>query len=418
MLEFKFSCPLCGQHIECDTSYAGALINCPACQQSIIVPQPPAAEAPPVLPPAAPATRAGAAAPIAGQRRAGTPPPAKKSNTLRNVLVVTACVVVVVLAGLAVLGWMGYSKFKAAQLALKKGNPAAIVTAPSAMQQKDALDILSKMQGAYTNLNSLEASGTSVMALDMSQITAADLNPNAKKTEKSHRPSYIPKTITTKMEVSIKLARPGLYCVKETSRMTVGSMSMTNLIVAWSPGETNYSYYRMNNGNFKRFVTVKDRGTALVSGGQPSLLALGAMQLFFNDAGNTPKLIQDLGQTADDAVNGQDCYTLTAKVFGQKLKMWVSKNNYMILQSQLTLGAPVSDADMDAAFDSFNTKTNMTAAQIAQQKAQAKQQAAMMTKIRGTITDTCDDIQANPVLTDDDFQYRVPRGTKLIVGQF
>jgi hypothetical protein len=34
----KFSCPQCRQKITCDANYAGAGINCPACQQPIIVP--------------------------------------------------------------------------------------------------------------------------------------------------------------------------------------------------------------------------------------------------------------------------------------------------------------------------------------------------------------------------------------------
>jgi outer membrane lipoprotein-sorting protein len=416
MPEFKFSCPQCGQRIECDTAYAGAQINCPSCQQAIIVPQAAAPAVPPALPQSTPPIRAGTAAPMAARSPAPAPS-AKKSHTLRNVLVITACVVFVLLAGLGALAWMGYSKFKAAQLAVKKGNPAAMVAAPSVAQQQGALDLLAKMQGAYTNLSSFQASGTSVMDIDMSQITAADVDPKASKTAKSHRSSFLPKTITSTMEVSIKLQRPDLYCVRENSHTAFGFTTMSNSIVSWSPGQTNYTYMRLNNGTFKRFVTAKDRGTTLMSGGQPCLLALGAMQLFFNDTVNTPKLIKDLGQTEDATINGQDCYTLTAKLFGQKLKIWVNKSNYMILQSQLTLGAPISDEDFDAAFDSFNTKTNMTAVEITKQKAQAKQQLAMISKIRGTITDTCDDVQPNPALTADDFSYRVPRGTKLVAGQ-
>ena len=41
MAEFKFPCPQCGQNILCDDSHAGSPINCPECQQSIIVPAPP-----------------------------------------------------------------------------------------------------------------------------------------------------------------------------------------------------------------------------------------------------------------------------------------------------------------------------------------------------------------------------------------
>jgi DNA-directed RNA polymerase subunit RPC12/RpoP len=41
MAEFKFTCPQCKQHIQCDSSYVGSQINCPACRQAIIVPPAP-----------------------------------------------------------------------------------------------------------------------------------------------------------------------------------------------------------------------------------------------------------------------------------------------------------------------------------------------------------------------------------------
>ncbi len=39
MSEFKFSCPRCGQHILCDAPWSGREINCPACQQPLVVPR-------------------------------------------------------------------------------------------------------------------------------------------------------------------------------------------------------------------------------------------------------------------------------------------------------------------------------------------------------------------------------------------
>ena len=47
MSEFKFSCPQCGQHILCDALWSGRQINCPACQQPLVVPSlgPPVPEA-------------------------------------------------------------------------------------------------------------------------------------------------------------------------------------------------------------------------------------------------------------------------------------------------------------------------------------------------------------------------------------
>ena len=42
MSEFKFACPVCGQHITADSSTSGGQINCPTCFRKIIVPQAPA----------------------------------------------------------------------------------------------------------------------------------------------------------------------------------------------------------------------------------------------------------------------------------------------------------------------------------------------------------------------------------------
>jgi hypothetical protein len=41
MSEFKFACPVCGQHIRCDSSHTGATMDCPTCFQKITVPQAP-----------------------------------------------------------------------------------------------------------------------------------------------------------------------------------------------------------------------------------------------------------------------------------------------------------------------------------------------------------------------------------------
>jgi hypothetical protein len=41
MSEFKFACPVCGQHMMCDASQAGSVMDCPTCFQKIIAPQAP-----------------------------------------------------------------------------------------------------------------------------------------------------------------------------------------------------------------------------------------------------------------------------------------------------------------------------------------------------------------------------------------
>ena len=42
MSEFKYACPVCGQHIKCDSSQCGTVMECPTCLQKITPPQPPA----------------------------------------------------------------------------------------------------------------------------------------------------------------------------------------------------------------------------------------------------------------------------------------------------------------------------------------------------------------------------------------
>jgi len=39
MSEFKFACPVCGQHMNCDSSQAGSVVECPTCFQKITAPQ-------------------------------------------------------------------------------------------------------------------------------------------------------------------------------------------------------------------------------------------------------------------------------------------------------------------------------------------------------------------------------------------
>jgi hypothetical protein len=41
MSEFKFACPVCGQHITVDSSISGSQLNCPTCFRKLMVPPPP-----------------------------------------------------------------------------------------------------------------------------------------------------------------------------------------------------------------------------------------------------------------------------------------------------------------------------------------------------------------------------------------
>jgi DNA-directed RNA polymerase subunit RPC12/RpoP len=121
MPEFKFYCPQCGQHILGDDSHAGRQINCPVCQQAIVVPQAPAAG--PIPPQPAPVPIP-APTPVAPPRPSpvpvtGTPRPMipvaqragpMKSGVSKNILLIV--VSVLVLAGVGAGGWLGFNQIK------------------------------------------------------------------------------------------------------------------------------------------------------------------------------------------------------------------------------------------------------------------------------------------------------------------
>jgi hypothetical protein len=57
MSEFKFACPVCGQHITADSHAAGSQLECPTCFRKIVVPQAPASGDPKFVLSAAEANR-------------------------------------------------------------------------------------------------------------------------------------------------------------------------------------------------------------------------------------------------------------------------------------------------------------------------------------------------------------------------
>jgi hypothetical protein len=93
----------------------------------------------------------------------------------------------------------------------------------------------------------------------------------------------------------------------------------------------------------------------------------------------------------------------------------VDKTSYLVSQWEITLGGAISDADVDDAFSLVGIiATNLPAAQLEGIKAQVKIYTPVMTKIRGTITSTTKNIDLNPALSADDFNYPVPQGVRLV----
>ncbi len=430
MAEFKFSCPQCGQHIQCDTGYAGSQINCPSCQKAILVPPAPHATAaprasyeapPPPAPPAATnlATKQSTAAPAAGKRFAGAPsltgapPPKSKSKALRTVAIVAACVVV--LAGLgAGVFWFGIPKYKALKKAqeLKTGNPAAHVAAPTATAAVQALGILTKVHSAYTNMTSMKADGTFTLYLVLSNLTTADLSPGqaANARNATRRPQGMPRILTLDADMTIKTAHTNWVYLAGDMVLKQDRQIMTNTFALWSSDKGMFMFQdphmRGASPTYQQLPTA-NQGNAADQ--------VRNFQNLFQDPEQLTKIVKDLGQTADEPVNGVDCYTLTAKVLGQKVKLWVDKTSYQIPQWEITLGGAISDADIDDAFSlAAAGLTNIPPGQLQMVKPMVKQYTPIATKIRGTISSTTKNLEINPALTSDDFDYAVPKGVRLI----
>jgi outer membrane lipoprotein-sorting protein len=357
-----------------------------------------------------------AAAP--GRRFAGAPgaqPAARpKSNVLKTVLIITAAVVL--LAGFGAGGWFGFSKYKEHKAA-KKANPAAQVATPTANAAIQALGILTKVHSAYTNSTSATADGTVTLFLDLSNLTFADLNPDAPANTKNsnRRPPGMPRIITNATEFSVKRAPTNWFYFAGEAVSKVDRLFLTNTFAMWSADKGTFmftdSHQRMAPATYMQLAAAGSVNNTSEQVAEQTR----KMQELFGDPAQLTKIIKDLGQTEDEPVNGQDCYTLTAKVLGQKVKLWVDKSTYLISQSQITLGGAISDADIDDAFSLVSAGfTNLPPAQLEMIKAQVKRYTPAMTKIRGAITSTTKNVELNPALSADNFIYPVPKGVRLI----
>ena len=208
------------------------------------------------------------------------------------------------------------------------------------------------MHSAYTNFASVKEDGTLTLFLDLSNLTLADLNPDAPANMKNpnRRPPGMPRIITNSTEYSVKRAQTNWFYFAGEAVSKIDRQTVTNTIAMWSADKGTFMFMDSHQrGVPATYQQLADAGSVNNPSAQVTEQVRNMQQLF-GDPAQLTKIIKDLGQTEDEPVNGQDCYTLTAKVLGQKVKIWVDKSTYLISQSQITLGGAISDADIDDAF--------------------------------------------------------------------
>jgi len=122
---FKFACPVCGQHIECESWRSNTVMECPTCFQQITVPQAPATEDPKFI---IAGTKVGGERPVPVAPDAGLEAPPEKNIPI-GVFIVIALLICA--AGAAVYLFRG-KIFKSAGGSNTATAPAAYTPPPIA----------------------------------------------------------------------------------------------------------------------------------------------------------------------------------------------------------------------------------------------------------------------------------------------
>jgi DNA-directed RNA polymerase subunit RPC12/RpoP len=97
MSEFKYACPVCGQHMKCDSSQSGTVMECPTCFQKITAPQAPESDDPKFIITGTKTGERPIPSAVANAGMTPAPEPAKKFPVVAIVLVVLLCAAVVAL---------------------------------------------------------------------------------------------------------------------------------------------------------------------------------------------------------------------------------------------------------------------------------------------------------------------------------
>ena len=123
MSEFKYACPVCGQHIKCDSSQAGTQMECPTCFQKITVPQAPATDDPKFI---LKGRKAGERPMLTASVDSGAANPPPKNFRLPGIaLVILLCVVV---AALFVFRGMIFGSAPAGTNAVNEAQPSGTLS--------------------------------------------------------------------------------------------------------------------------------------------------------------------------------------------------------------------------------------------------------------------------------------------------
>jgi hypothetical protein len=417
MIEFKFPCPSCGQRLQANDAYSGTQINCPTCQQPLIVPHLPSippvgsALAVPPLPPA--------------QSEPGVPlkqRPVSAGNQSRTKwVVVWAATGLLVVGAIAFVVASGLLSRSESHVAGRPGKEAAshkdFHTSPAANPQSlTAAEIVQKVAEQYGSLTSYSATGTTVSVMDMSKadltkMPGMDNMPAGAKESKGFQQA-MSKPMRIESEFSAKLGRPGFYLVEWESM--AGPAGMKGAV--WSAGEGHFLSMTKT-----KYTRMESREMALASATGISGGVAGTLPaIFFQDQSSPLNFFKKAKRSEDKTVDGEDCYVLNGDAMGMKVILWVTKGTFLIKQKQMVLGGKltmpeVSEATMEEGFKKMG---DLTPEQKAQAKAAVNNMKPLLSQMKGTMTETYRNIEINKPVQKEDFNYELPAGAMLSKSLF
>jgi outer membrane lipoprotein-sorting protein len=362
MSAFKFSCPHCQQHMQVTSEYVGLQINCPGCQQVIVVPEEPHETTP------------GGARKARLTMNPGTVEHGGTSGTVAAAAVrskkkikwglyigLAAGAAAAVVAAIFVP--QGIDKYKAHKAEVEAQQLVAQKAADLAAHPPPELtadEILKKVNETYQGMSSLSMRGQSVGSFDLSQLAHAATGNQV---------------INTK--VSLLLGRPGHYRFEWERPM--GQKVMRG--AAWSAGKGDFVKTAANP------TKVKTQAAAISMAASSSMsMTPGLAELFFSAPDNLPDDLKKYSKQSDEGLNGHKCYVISGEASMQKVALWIERDSFLIEQIKMTLSGQV---DPKA---------------LATLPPAEKVQAQMMARMKGDITETYSDIQTNKELAASDFE--------------
>lgn len=276
-------------------------------------------------------------------------------------------------------------------------------------------EIIQKVQEKYTSLSSYSATGKTVSIIDASGVDASRLpgTPDAIKDSKVFKEAMNkPQTLTHTF--TVKLARPALYRIEWEQKVHA---AFSNKGAVWSDGEGNFllmgenSYSKLNS---RELALASATG---ISGGAAHTIP----SIFFDGQNNLFKAMREFSQQQDEKIESDDCYVLAGNMAGQKMIFWISKESLLIRQRQHVLGGAtpqrgMSDEAIKESLKALNKEA--TPAAIAEMKKTMQQAMLMTSKMKGSMTETHQNIVINQPTTKESFRYPVPAGLKLSSSPF